>query len=214
MVPLELFGSEERLLRQATENICPSSRDTGRRVRSTSHERGAAVRKARLIGRRAETDVLVELLDAVRSGRSQALLLRGEPGVGKTALLEHLAGQASDCRVLRAAGVQAELELPFAGLHQWLSPVLEHLELVPQPQRDALRTAFAIAAGAAPDRLHIALAVLSIPPFPSPAPRIGRPRSPTRSSAKPRSPSTGRLLVCAAARNANDRGGPGIGSRS
>ena len=75
-------------------------------------------RTARLLGRRAECGVLDRLAAAVRAGASRALVVHGEPGVGKTALLEYLAGQAVDCRVVRAAGVQSEMELAFAGLHQ------------------------------------------------------------------------------------------------
>jgi hypothetical protein len=89
-------------------------------------------------------------------------VVHGEPGVGKTALLEHLAEQASGCRVLRAAGVQSEMELTFAGLHQLVAPTLDRPERLPDPQRDALRTALGISPGGAPDRFLIALAVLSL----------------------------------------------------
>jgi DNA-binding CsgD family transcriptional regulator len=106
--------------------------------------------------------VLDGLIDAVRAGESRALVVRGEPGVGKTALLEYLVEQASGCRVTRAAGVQAEMELAFAGLHQLLAPMLDRLERLPAPQRDALRTAFGFSAGSAPDRFFVALAVLSL----------------------------------------------------
>ena len=75
-------------------------------------------RAAELTGRRSECDVLDRLIDAVRAGESRALVVRGEPGVGKTALLDYLVEQASGCRVARAAGVQSEMELAFAGLHQ------------------------------------------------------------------------------------------------
>jgi hypothetical protein len=74
-------------------------------------------------------------------------VVRGEPGVGKSALLDYLARGASDCRVMRAAGVESEMELAFAGLHQMLSPVLDRLEQLPVPQREALRTAFGLSAG-------------------------------------------------------------------
>jgi DNA-binding CsgD family transcriptional regulator/tetratricopeptide (TPR) repeat protein len=102
------------------------------------------------------------LLDEVRAGRSRVLVLRGEPGVGKTALLDYLVEQASDCRVLRAAGVQSEMELAFAGLHQLCAPMLDRLERLPRPQGDALRTAFGLSAGSAPDRFLVALAVLRL----------------------------------------------------
>ena len=89
-------------------------------------------------------------------------MVRGEPGVGKTALLDYLAGQAPGCRVARAVGVQSEMELAFAGLHQLCAPMLDRLERLPVPQRDALRTAFGLSAGPAPDRFLVGLAVLSL----------------------------------------------------
>jgi DNA-binding CsgD family transcriptional regulator len=119
-------------------------------------------RAAALKGRRIERDALGRLIEAVRTGESRALVVRGEPGVGKTALLEHLVGQASACRVERAAGIQSEMELAFAGLHQLLGPMLDRLERLPAPQRDALRTAFGLSPGSAPDRFFVALAVLSL----------------------------------------------------
>ena len=121
-----------------------------------------ADRAAQLRGRRAELRVLDDLVAAVRAGESRVLVVRGEPGMGKTALLDHLAEQASGCRVVRAAGVQSEMELAFAGLHQLCAPMLDHLEAIPVPQRDALRIAFGIGAGPAPDRFLIGLAVLSL----------------------------------------------------
>jgi hypothetical protein len=105
-----------------------------------------------LTGRRSERDVLDELVEAVGAGESRALVVRGEPGVGKTALLEYIAEQASGCRVARAAGVQSEMELAFAGLHQLCASMLDRLERLPVPQRDALRTAFGFSPGPAPDR--------------------------------------------------------------
>ena len=121
-----------------------------------------AGRAAALVGRRSERDVLDRLIEAVRGGESRALVVRGEPGVGKTALLDYLVERASDCRVVRAAGVQSEMELAFATLHQLLAPMLEHLEHLPVPQRDALRTAFGVSTGPAPDRFLVALAVLGL----------------------------------------------------
>jgi len=117
---------------------------------------------AELTGRRAECGALGRLVAAVRAGESRALVVHGEPGVGKTALLEYLAGQASGCRVVRAGGVQSEMELAFAALHQLCAPMLDHLERLPAPQRDALRTAFGLSAGPAPDRFLIGLAVLGL----------------------------------------------------
>jgi predicted ATPase len=106
--------------------------------------------------------VLASLVAAVRAGQSQVLVLRGEPGVGKTALLDDLAGQATGCRVVRTAGVQSEIELAFAGLHQLLAPMLDHLDQLPAPQRDALRTVFGLSAGPVPDRFLVALATLGL----------------------------------------------------
>jgi len=121
-------------------------------------------RATRLTSRRGERHALDRLTEAVRAGQSRALVVRGDPGVGKTVLLDHLAGQASGsgCRVARAVGVQSELELAFAGLHQLCAPMLDHLGRIPVPQHDALRTAFGIAAGPPPDRFLVGLAVLSL----------------------------------------------------
>ena len=98
----------------------------------------------------------------MRAGEGQALVVRGEPGVGKTVLLDYLAGQASRCRVARAAGVQSEMELAFAGLHQLCAPMLDHAESLPAPQREALRTALGLSTGPVPDRLLVGLAVLGL----------------------------------------------------
>ncbi len=120
------------------------------------------LRAAGLTGRRSERGVLDRLVDAVRAGESRALVVVGEPGVGKTALLDYLAGEASGCRVARATGVQSELELAFAGLHQLCAPMLDHLDRLPGPQREALLTAFGVSAGPAPDRFVLGLAVLGL----------------------------------------------------
>jgi DNA-binding CsgD family transcriptional regulator len=90
------------------------------------------------------------------------LVVRGEPGVGKTALLDYLAGRASGCLVARAAGVQSEMELAFAGLHQLCAPMLDRAESLPVPQREALRTVFGLSAGPVPDRFLVGLAVLGL----------------------------------------------------
>jgi hypothetical protein len=103
----------------------------------------------KLIGRGPECSELEQLIDALRSGQSRALVIHGEAGVGKSALLDYVAGRASGCRVARAAGVESEMELAFAGLHQLCGPMLDLLDGLPAPQRDALRTAFGISAGAA-----------------------------------------------------------------
>jgi predicted ATPase len=117
-----------------------------------------------LTNRTAERSELDRLAEAVRTGASQVLVVRGEPGVGKSVLLDYLAGRATDagCRVARAVGVQSEMELAFAGLHQLCAPMLSRAERLPGPQRDALRAAFGLSAGPPPDRFLIGLAVLGL----------------------------------------------------
>jgi hypothetical protein len=117
---------------------------------------------AMLRGRRAECGVLDELLEGVRDGRSAVLVVRGEPGVGKSALLDYAVASAPELRCARAAGVESEMELAFAGLHQLCGPMLDRLGRLPGPQRDALRIAFGLEAGPAPDRFLVGLAVLSL----------------------------------------------------
>ena len=106
--------------------------------------------------------MLDRLVDNVRAGQSRVLVLRGEAGVGKTALLEYLQRRASGCRIVRAAGVESEMELPFAGLHQLCAPMLHRLGRLPGPQGDALGAAFGLRDGDAPDRFLVGLAVLSL----------------------------------------------------
>src|SRR3954451_7079932 len=115
-----------------------------------------------LLGRDGECDALDELLHTVRSGQSRVLVVRGEAGIGKTALLDYVVAQASDWRIVRAFGVQSEMELAFAGLHQLCGPMLDRLDGLPGPQQGALREAFGIGDGSAPDRFLVALAVLSL----------------------------------------------------
>ena len=116
------------------------------------------------MGRRSERGALDRLVEAVQAGESRALVVRGDPGMGKTVLLDYLAGQASasGCRVAHAVGVQSEMELAFAGLHQLCAPMLGRAVRWPVPQRDALRTAFGLAAGPPPDRFLVGLGVLSL----------------------------------------------------
>ncbi|MEW2352955.1 AAA family ATPase [Spirillospora sp. NPDC029432] len=114
------------------------------------------------MGRSAEREPLDRLVEDVRAGESRALVLHGAAGTGKTALLEYAAGRASGCRVVRVSGVQSEMELAFAGLHQLCAPMTGHLDGIPVPQRDALRTAFGLREGPAPDLFLIGLAVLSL----------------------------------------------------
>jgi DNA-binding CsgD family transcriptional regulator len=115
-----------------------------------------------LRGRRSERESLEQLVTSVRAGQSRVLVLRGEAGIGKTALLEYLASCATECRIARAAGVESEMELAFAGLHQLCAPFLDRLGRLPGPQRDALGTAFGLRDGNAPDRFLIGLAALSL----------------------------------------------------
>ena len=115
-----------------------------------------------LWGRSRERQRLDDALDIVRGGESAVLVLRGDAGVGKTSLLQYAAGRASDCRVARIAGVESELELPFAALHQLCAPMLENLAALPQPQEHALRVTFGQASGDVPDRFLVSLAVLSL----------------------------------------------------
>jgi DNA-binding NarL/FixJ family response regulator len=115
-----------------------------------------------LTNRRSECAVLDRFVDEVRAGAGRALVVCGEPGVGKTVLLEYLARRATGCRVARVAGVQSEMELAFAGLHQLCAPMLDHAEPLPAPQREALRTALGLAVGPPPDRFLVGLAVLGL----------------------------------------------------
>jgi DNA-binding CsgD family transcriptional regulator len=115
-----------------------------------------------LSGRSAECESLDRLLGTVRAGRRAVLVLRGDPGVGKTSLMDHLRARASDCHVLRATGVPSEMALAFAGLHQLLGPFLDRRERLPEPQRRALGTAFGLSAGDAPDRFLVGLATLGL----------------------------------------------------
>jgi hypothetical protein len=115
-----------------------------------------------LLNREGERAALDGLLEDLRSGRGRALVVRGEAGVGKSALLEYVAGAAADMRVARAAGVESEVELAFAGLHLLCAPLLDRLDGLPGPQRDALGVAFGLRAGGAPDRFLVGLAVLTL----------------------------------------------------
>jgi DNA-binding CsgD family transcriptional regulator len=115
-----------------------------------------------LRGRRDERAALDGLLEDAQAGRSGVLVLRGEAGIGKTALLEHAIESASDVRLLRAVGVESEMELPFAALHQLCAPVHDVIDRLPAPQREALEITFGVSAGAAPDRFLVSLANLSL----------------------------------------------------
>src|SRR5689334_12672542 len=115
-----------------------------------------------LRGRRAECETIDRLLDGARGGQSGVLVVSGEAGVGKTALLEYAIGVATDRTVLRSAAGESEMEFAFAALHQFCAPLLGSLDRLPGPQGDALRTTFGLKAGAVPDRFFVGLAVLGL----------------------------------------------------
>jgi DNA-binding CsgD family transcriptional regulator len=115
-----------------------------------------------LFGRRSECVMLDGLVAGARAGKSQVLVLRGEAGIGKTALLDYLEANAAGCRIRRSAGAEAEMELAYAGLHQLCGPFLDRLDRLPAPQRIALSTAFGLVDGDAPDRFMVGLAVLNL----------------------------------------------------
>jgi AAA ATPase domain len=116
----------------------------------------------RLRGRAGECETLRGLISTARSGASQVLVLRGEAGVGKTALLEYTSALATGFHCVQVAGVQSDMELAFAGLQQLCAPLLNYLDELPEPQREALNVAFGRGVGAAPDRFLVGLAVLSL----------------------------------------------------
>src|ERR1700760_3617758 len=122
----------------------------------------SGMRGPAFVGRTTERDVLDRLLARVRGGESDVLVIHGEAGIGKTALLRYAARQASGFRVAELTGVEAEMELPFAGIHQLCAPMLDRLHALPTPQREALSVALGLAAGEAPERFVIGLAVLSL----------------------------------------------------
>jgi DNA-binding CsgD family transcriptional regulator len=134
--------------------------------------RGAATSGARpglmaaaapaLIGRARERQLLDGMLRRLRAGESSVLVIRGEAGIGKTALMRYCAGEADGCRVLQVAGVESEFEIPFAALHQLCSSMLQHLATLPEPQEQALRVAFGLTSGSTPDTFVVGLAVLSL----------------------------------------------------
>src|SRR4051794_14088651 len=121
-----------------------------------------ADRPPALRGRAGEREALERLLENVRGGQSAVLAIRGEPGAGKTALLRHCADRAAGFGVAQIAGVESEMELPFAGLHQLCAPMLGRLGALPEPQRDALSVALGLQPGDPPDRFLVALAALSL----------------------------------------------------
>jgi DNA-binding CsgD family transcriptional regulator len=114
------------------------------------------------LDRTSERELLHRLLARAREGESAVLVVRGEPGIGKTALLRYTARQASGFRVAQVTGVEAEMELPFAGIHQLCAPMLDVLDALPSAQQDALKVALGLASGDVPDRFLVGLAVLGL----------------------------------------------------
>jgi DNA-binding CsgD family transcriptional regulator len=117
---------------------------------------------AGLLGREVETEALSRLIEGARRGESGALVVWGEPGIGKTALVDHVVESVAGCRVLRAVGVESEMELPFAALHQLCGPVLARVDELPEPQRQALEKIFGLRAGDPPDRFLVGLGTLNL----------------------------------------------------
>jgi len=114
------------------------------------------------VGRTTERAVLDGLLSSVREGESAALVIRGEAGIGKTALLRYTARQASGFQVAQLTGAEAEMELPFAAVHQFCATLPDRLDALPAPQRNALGVALGLVAGEVPDRFLVGLALLSL----------------------------------------------------
>jgi DNA-binding CsgD family transcriptional regulator len=120
------------------------------------------VQRLTLLGRQSECETLDQLLIDVISGRSRVMVLRGDAGVGKSALLEYLSHRVGDWRIATAVGVESEMELAYSGLHQLCGPMLDHLDRLPDPQREALATVFGMIASPAPDRFLVGLASLTL----------------------------------------------------
>ena len=116
----------------------------------------------RLLGRRAECEFLSTAIADAREGRSRVVVLRGGAGAGKSALLDFALGRADGWRICTAVGIESEMELAYSGLHQLCAPMLDHVDRLPVPQRDALRTVFGQQTGPAPDRFLVGLATLTL----------------------------------------------------
>jgi DNA-binding CsgD family transcriptional regulator len=131
-------------------------------LRPSPGEEAVAAWRPALLGREQECAAIDALLERVRGGSSGALLIRGEAGLGKSTLLDYAAASADGFRTLRAAGVEGEIELPYAGLQHLCAPLLNGIEALPPPQRDAIEVAFGLSAGDAPDAFLVGLAALSM----------------------------------------------------
>ena len=117
---------------------------------------------ARLLGRRGDCEALDQLIADVLGGRSRVIVLRGEAGVGKSALLDYVFDRVDGWRVAKAVGIESEMELAYSGLHQLCGPMLDHLDRLPGPQREALATVFGMSRGPPPDRFLVGLATLTL----------------------------------------------------
>src|SRR5437763_10123521 len=140
----------------------PSGRSRARASYVASGPMFASDAQVALRGRRAECETLDRFVAHVRAGESRVLVVRGEAGVGKSALLDYLVEGASGCTIARAAGHEYEMELAYAGLHQLCAPMLDLVERLPGPQRDALATAFGLSTAPPPDRFVVGLGVLGL----------------------------------------------------
>jgi len=144
-----------------TERMRITSASARGRAEVTNRPSRPELRRS-LLGRDSECRLLDALLADVGRGESRSLVLRGEAGIGKTALLQYLIESAADMSVVRAVGVESEMELAFASLHQLCAPLLDRLERLPPPQRQALETVFGRSSGPPPDRFLVALGVLTL----------------------------------------------------
>src|SRR5262245_4305248 len=157
---------EDRSCLPSAGTVCPLKRRSPHQQRERFRVSGGVPGEQsapRLRGRRAECGALDRVVEEVRAGRSSVLVVRGEPGVGKSVLLDYLVDRASGCRVARAGGVESEMELPLAGLQQLVGAwMLERVDHLPPPQQLALRQAFGLSEGPAPDRFLLGLAGLSL----------------------------------------------------
>ena len=146
-----------------TQNrLALASLDPAPRQRGTFVSMHADHPERLLYGRDPELQVLEQLTTSVGNGQAQVLVIHGEAGVGKTALMEYLAKSASECRVERAFGIQSEMELAFAGVHQLCATMLDQAGELTDPQRGALETALGVSSGPTPDRFLVSLAVLNL----------------------------------------------------
>ena len=115
-----------------------------------------------LVGRSSELEALAEVIDRVRSGGSASLVIRGEPGVGKTVLLDELVNRAHDFRVIRTEGIESEFQLDYAALHRAVLPFMDQIDRLPTPQREALQAAFGLSVSGRSDRFLVGLAALTL----------------------------------------------------